>query len=105
MNTSFTEGNWKGYTPLHWAAKERHTEIVQVLLEAGADFRAAFTGGAWGGWTPLHFAAQAGKLETVQALLEAGAYVNATTNSGGTPLYYARNNAIRSELQEAGATK
>ena len=55
------------------------------------------------GTTPLHFAAQARKLETVQALLEAGANPTVTTNSGGPPLYYARNHAIRSELRKAGA--
>ena len=61
------------------------------------------------GSTSLHLAARWGHTEIAQALLEAGAEVNATVTDGDykgwTPRQLAKNDAIRSELQEAGATK
>ena len=41
------------------------------------------------GWTPLHEASRMGHAEVVKYLLEEGAALNAQTNDGGTPLYYA----------------
>lgn len=62
-------------------------EIVALLLEAGADVRAA----ADHGWTPLHTAAFAGHAALARTLLAAGASVHAEVweTSGATPLAYA----------------
>jgi ankyrin repeat protein len=54
-----------GYTPLHWASKKRHLEVVQLLLAKGAD--------AGHGWMPLHSASEKGHVEVVQLLLQAAA--------------------------------
>lgn len=75
--------NWKSgnrETHLHWAAWQGHTEIAQILLDAGADpnlrnFRHE---------VPLHGAYDnSGMLEV---LLLAGADVNAETSDGETAL-------------------
>ena len=53
-------------TPLHYAASKGHAEIVKLLLDAGADPRAADGTGA----TPLHRAAGgAGSLDVLRMLL------------------------------------
>jgi ankyrin repeat protein len=55
--------------PLHSAASGGHSEIVELLLAAGAepDPRQRH------GWTPLHAAAQNGDARSLEALLAAGA--------------------------------
>ena len=84
-----TDGPWKGYTPLHWAAQKGHTDIVKALLQAGAEVDAKDEYG----YTPLHWAAESGDLATVKALVTAGAEVNATVTAGlykgCTPLHLA----------------
>jgi ankyrin repeat protein len=58
-----------GTTPLMLAASHGHAEIVQMLIEAGADVNARdFTG-----WTALHSAAYKGDPKIVSSLLEHGA--------------------------------
>ena len=52
------------------AARDGQTEIVELLLEAGADVH------AWED-VALRLAADGGHVETIQALLEAGADVHA----------------------------
>jgi ankyrin repeat protein len=59
-------------TALMWAAAERHTNVVRILVEAGADLRARTKQG----FTALHFAAREGDLETTRALLAASVDVN-----------------------------
>ena len=53
------EINWIGGTPLHWAS-ERHPEIVQLLIDAGADVNARVVrpGSHHLGGTPLHWCAR-----------------------------------------------
>ena len=71
-----------GATLLHLPVMTNHQELVQVLLEAGADANQANQFGI----TPLWHAAQFGHLPIVAALLAAGANVNQANNWGFTPL-------------------
>lgn len=52
-----------------WAAGERHVEAVEVLLEAGADFRVR----SERGHSALIFPVRQGHLDVTRALLNAGA--------------------------------
>ena len=106
-------------TPLHYAASTGSIEMVEALLDAGAD-PAALTslqntplhlavGDEYNliivnrllevvtdinapdldGNTPLHIAAERGATDVVEALLKADANVNATNAVGATPLHLA----------------
>ena len=67
-----------GQTALMWATAERHLDIMQRLIAAGADLDAASTIG----FTPLLFATRNGDLEAATMLLEAGAGVNEAGSDG-----------------------
>ncbi len=69
-------------TPLHAAAAGRQAELVDLLLEKGADVNAA----QHGGWTALHAAAQSGDLAIVQSLIAHQAHVQAKADNQQTPL-------------------
>ena len=58
-----------GKTPLHWAAAGGHTDIVKLLLDAGADTDVEDEYGV----TPLFLAASKGDTYMVKLLLDAGA--------------------------------
>lgn len=68
------------------------TEIVKMLLAAGADVNAAIRkeGSLEKGETPLMFAAFIGSEDLVQLLLDKGADANAKTPGGDTALTWAR---------------
>ena len=71
-------------SPLHFAAREGHTHIVSLLLDAGADpnqMEALTTGGR-----ALFEAAAGNDLDTVRLLLEHGAEPNIYVDSCGIPL-------------------
>ncbi|CAE7494676.1 ANKRD50 [Symbiodinium sp. CCMP2456] len=68
-------------TPLAAAVKENHIELVQELLNAGAEINAAILGK-----TPLHFAAYK---DMALVLLHAKADVDAPSNWARTPLHEA----------------
>jgi len=77
-----------GYTPLHLASGKGHTEIVEFLLNHGADTESEI----FDGRTPLMLAAwyaKDGKYETIKLLLEHGAKVNHKDKDGGTALHRA----------------
>lgn len=59
-----------GSTPLHFAAHRGLGEVVNALLEAGADVRARERAS---GTTPLHWAAEGGHPSVARSLVERGA--------------------------------
>ncbi|HPC96208.1 MAG TPA: ankyrin repeat domain-containing protein [Sedimentisphaerales bacterium] len=73
-------------TFLHEAVESGQKELVQYLLDKGANIEAKERQGL----TPLHKASAAGKKDIVELLLAKGADVNATDLQGATPLWYAR---------------
>jgi ankyrin repeat protein len=91
-----------GDTPLHWPAHNGFVEIVEMLLDAGADVEADEIG--WIGGKPIHWACEH-KPATTKLLIERGAKVNSRnvlpTSScfGRTPLHH--NAAQRDDCGEA----
>jgi len=67
-----------GWTALGHAASKGHTNVVQFLLEHGAEANYRDSGGG----VPLHFAALMGRANVVKLLLAHGADVNAKGGSG-----------------------
>jgi uncharacterized protein len=107
----------RGQTALMWAAAEGHADVVQALIDAGADFRTSLPSG----FTPLLFAVREGRLGVARVLLNAGADVNEAVSptggrrrtyggrppaAGATPLLMAVMNGhfeLASDLLDAGA--
>ena len=58
-----------GRTPLHWAALQKHQDVLSVLLDHGANVNCADAKD----WTPLHAAVERGWAPGVQSLLRKGA--------------------------------
>ncbi|KNC47417.1 ankyrin repeat protein [Thecamonas trahens ATCC 50062] len=73
-------------TAMHYAARRGHTDVMQALLEAGANANAVFN---LMGWTALYAAAYHGREAAVQLLLEAGADPQTCDLDGMTPLHAA----------------
>jgi cytohesin len=69
--------------PLHIAAERGRLDLVQVLIERGADVNIRDSQGR----TPLHAAAIGGNAEVIRLLIKLGADVNARDNYGETPLH------------------
>jgi uncharacterized protein len=105
----------RGQTALMWAAAEGHADVVQTLVELGADVRLRLSSG----FTPLLFAVREGRSGVVRVLLKAGADVNEAVPTdrkrgyggrlppaGASPLLLAVTNAhfqLAAELLDAGA--
>lgn len=97
----------RGQTALMWASAQQHADVVEYLLDHGADLNARTkvwhqlenTAGntnpignfkmAHGGTTALLFVARNGDVESARALLDAGADVNATAAAGTSALVVA----------------
>jgi ankyrin repeat protein len=75
-----------GGTPAIWCCIEGHSEILEYLLERGANAELALP---VNGWTPLHYASINNYPECVTALLRHGVLVDAITTNGETALYLA----------------
>ena len=69
-------------TPLHYATFGGRKEVVELLIDSGADVSAKDVGG----WTPLHLAAGGDHKEIAELLIAEGADVNAKNVDGETPL-------------------
>jgi ankyrin repeat protein len=75
-----------GMTALHWAARRGETEMVRMLLAAGANVRATTR---LGNYTALLLASEGGHAAAIDALAAAGADPKGTTAAGVTPLMLA----------------
>jgi len=106
-----------GQTALMWAAAEGHADVVQMLIEVGADYHSRLASG----FTPLLFAIREGHSDVVRTLLKAGVDVNEPVpvdgprrrgvggrlpSPGTSPLLLAVQNAhfeLAAQLLDAGA--
>ncbi|CAF4864948.1 unnamed protein product [Pieris macdunnoughi] len=96
------QGDDHGFSPLHWACKEGHIKIVEMLIRRGARINVTNMGDD----TPLHLAAAHGHRPIVQLLLQNRVDVNFTNEHGNSPLHYAcfwGYSAIAEDLVIAGA--
>jgi len=95
---------WRGQTPLMWAAAENQPAMVKLLIEHGAKVDARSSINTWerqvtseprmqarpsGGFTPLLYAARKGCLQCAETLLKAGADKDLTDPDGVSPLLLA----------------
>ncbi|MDR3285202.1 MAG: ankyrin repeat domain-containing protein [Holosporales bacterium] len=100
VGTIFDDGS----TPLHDAAFYAYTEVIKVLIDAGANKNAIDPNGM----TPLHYATFFGDAKTIRVLIDAGADKNARDTNGMTPLHHVaagrHTEAVR-VLIDAGADK
>ena len=78
-----------GLTALCHASHSGHSNVVQILLEGGADpnIQEEY------GWTALMYASHNGYFEVVQMLLEGGADPNIQKKNGWTALMYSSENS------------
>ncbi|XP_058678736.1 LOW QUALITY PROTEIN: protein phosphatase 1 regulatory subunit 12C, partial [Ammospiza caudacuta] len=94
--------NADGISALHQACIDENMEVVQFLVESGADVNQADNEG----WTPLHVAAACGCRHIAQYLLDHGADAAAVTCDLELPLEVAEDEALeellRAELQRRG---
>ena len=74
--------NAANYTALYYAVEDKHTDVVQVLIDAGADIETKNNDGN----SPLHVACVSGSLDMVKMLVRAGAGVRVTNNTYDTCL-------------------
>lgn len=78
-------------TAMHWAAELGHVNVIECLIDFGADAKVVECNGRSG----LHLAARSGHVEVLRALVEGMTpeqkeeAVNATDNFGVTPLFLA----------------
>ncbi|XP_026472417.1 integrin-linked protein kinase-like [Ctenocephalides felis] len=96
------QGDDHGFSPLHWASKRGHKNLVDMLVQRGARINATNRGDD----IPLHLAAAHGHHDIVTILLRERADVNFTNEHGNTALHYAcfwGYEAIAEELVRAGA--
>jgi len=78
--------NAHGQSPLHLAVKQGNSDVVQVLLENGAEVDAIETDS---GCTSLHYAASLGHADLCESLVRYGANPDAQTARLETPLHLA----------------
>lgn len=95
---------WMTGTAIHSAASRLQSDVVRILLEAGANPNVRQSAG----WTPLHAAAMNGDLTSVELLLASGADATATNDEGRSVIDLATESGdeqtadrIRSALQAA----
>ncbi|CAB4054065.1 PSMD10 [Lepeophtheirus salmonis] len=85
LNRNLSIQDESGRKILHWASSLGSFELVEWLLQKGADVDPVDEAL----WTPLIIASSAGNEKIVRILLSFGALVDAKTDQGRTALFYA----------------
>lgn len=73
--TDVNAPDYRGWTPLHFAASNGYVECTWELLQNGAEVNAKNICN----WTPLHHAVYWGRIECIKLLLQNGASVTEKT--------------------------
>lgn len=81
VNVNFQEKSF-GFSPLTNACHDDKIEVLQLLIEAGANLNIQTRTG----WTPLHYAVQSQQRKVFDILVNAGADINTKDVEGDTPL-------------------
>jgi hypothetical protein len=93
-----------GYTPLSYAAYFKNLPVISGLLNAGADVTGSQTPADQGNqYAPIHHAVMSNDAAIVQMLIRSGADLNLGGERNFTPLFFARDDAMRKLLRDAGA--
>src|ERR1051326_6410856 len=79
-------GDSGGSTALHWAGANGHVEVMQYLIDHGADINVAEN---VEGWTPIMSAACSGSAEPVRLLIKRGAFLEARRKDGSEAIHIA----------------
>ena len=87
-----------GFTPLHFACFFGQEQVVELLLECGADPNPVARNPMK--VVPLHSAAAARNLPIVTALLDHGALPNVRQHGGWTPLHSAAQHGDRTMVEQ-----
>ena len=96
------DDSWYQQAPLHCAAADNETELMNLLLNANANVNIPNDLGI----APMHFTCYNGNEEMAQRFLDAGADVNLCSHTGESPLHaaiYGDNTKIAKMLLDAGA--
>jgi len=94
-NVEAVSRNGMGLRAIHSAAAGGSVEVVERLLQSGANPNVRQSGG----FTPLHAAATAGRMDMVRALLAQGADPTAKTDDGKTAYDLAQANGRAAVVQ------
>jgi ankyrin repeat protein len=78
--------NIRGHAPIHLATVKGNSDVVQLLLENGADVNVV---GTDSGCTSLHYATSLGHVDLCELLIRYGADTDAQTAKLETPLHLA----------------
>ncbi|XP_031762484.1 protein phosphatase 1 regulatory subunit 12C isoform X2 [Xenopus tropicalis] len=94
--------NTDGISALHQACIDENLEVVEFLVNHGANVNQADNEG----WTPLHVAASCGYMEIAEYLLKHSANIAAVNSDGDVPLDIAEDdcmeNLLRAEIAKGG---
>ncbi|XP_076843793.1 NF-kappa-B inhibitor beta [Brachyhypopomus gauderio] len=96
--------NYAGVSVLHLAVQRGRCDIINMLLQAGADVNQRDQGS---GRSPLHWAVETQSCAVVELLLRAGASAEQRSYAGHTPLtcaLYRPNKELQDLLRAAGAS-
>lgn len=82
---------------VHFASQKGHTQVVRLLLAAGAHVNTSTRKGM----SPLHYAVQGGNADLTQLLIKRGANLQSTTKAGKRPIDLAKDEDFKSLVRTA----